>query len=251
LASLLYPPRCPLTGEKVEEAGRFSGAGWAGLGFLAPPWCSACGAPLGEKVPLCASCAAPERYLRNLTGKGRLDALRSAFRYAEASAGLILELKYADRHEIAAVLAGPMAPLLQAMGTPQGAMLVPVPLHPRRLRERRYNQAQLLAEAVGRRSGHEVLPTGLARKRATSPQKGLSVEGRYRNVASAFTVSEDVGGLDLVLVDDVLTSGATLIGCARALRRAGASSVRAVTAARVFPGTEAAQRELPQDKETM
>ncbi|WP_256619117.1 ComF family protein [Parvularcula maris] len=242
---MLFPPRCPLTGDKVEEPGRFSAAGWGKLSLLAPPWCEACGATAVEEAPLCASCAAPERYSRNLTGRGRLDAVRSAMRYSEASAGLVLELKYADRHDIAATLARPMAPLLKTMATPQRAMLVPVPLHPKRLAERRYNQALLLAAAIARHTGHAVASAVLRRKTATSPQKGLSVEGRYRNVASAFAANGSVTGQDIVLVDDVLTSGATLIGCAKALRRAGARSVRAVTAARVFPGTEGAQMELP------
>jgi ComF family protein len=231
--------------------GHFSASGWGSLAHLAPPWCRACGAPSRDgRYVLCASCAAPDRFERNLTGRGRLDALRSALAYTDLSAKLILELKYGDRHEHARPFGTLMAPLVKAVGAPAGAVLVPVPLHPRRLGSRRFNQSLLLCHAIAERTGHRIDPFVLRRKNATPPQKGLSFKARYRNVAAAFSAAEKARGLDVVLVDDVLTSGATLVGCARVLRRAGARSVRAVTAARVFPGTEGAQMELPQDMET-
>jgi ComF family protein len=116
-----------------------------------------------------------------------------------------------------------------------GAVLVPVPLHPRRQRERGFNQSELLAAALGRRSGLLVASGVLVRRKETAPQTGLSASARRSNVAGAFVVRHRglVAGRVAVLVDDVVTTGATARACARALRGAGASDVRLVSAARV------------------
>ena len=114
----------------------------------------------------------------------------------------------------------------------EGPILVPVPLHPSRGAERGFNQADLLAAAVARPLGLRVIG-GLVRLRDTPPQTGLSAAARRRNVAGAFQSSRRFTGLDVVLVDDVLTTGATARACAKALRRAGARRVGLLTAARV------------------
>jgi ComF family protein len=115
------------------------------------------------------------------------------------------------------------------------AVLVPVPLHPRRLRERGFNQSELLAQALGRRSGLVVAPEALVRRKETPPQTGLTAAARRSNVSGAFTVRRRsrVAGRVVVLVDDVVTTGATARACAAALRAAGTTEVRLVTAARV------------------
>jgi ComF family protein len=116
-----------------------------------------------------------------------------------------------------------------------GADLVPVPLHPRRRRERGFNQAELLALALARGTGLEVSPGLLVRRRDTSSQAGLSAASRRRNVTGAFAARHRprLVGRTLVLVDDVITTGATAAACARVLKQAGAAEVRLVTVARV------------------
>ena len=232
---LVYPPRCPVTDEAVTAHGAFAPAAWGRASLLSAPWCRACGLPLAPTdavAALCVACAAPGRYRSALTGPGKLDALRAALRYDDACAPMILALKYADRHDVVPALAR----LLARAGDEvlrEGAVLVPVPLHPRRLRTRRFNQAALLAQALGRLTGHATTPMALRRVKPTPPQKGMSPAARRRNVAGAFAARGAVPER-AVLIDDVLTSGATLLGCARALRRAGAREVSALTLARVI-----------------
>jgi ComF family protein len=110
-----------------------------------------------------------------------------------------------------------------------------VPLHPRRLAQRGFNQSELLAAAIGRQTGLRVHPRALVRRTDTPPQTGLSAVARRKNVAGAFAVRERarIHGRTAVLVDDVLTTGATARACASALRQAGATAVHLVTVARV------------------
>ncbi|GGY39644.1 phosphoribosyltransferase [Parvularcula lutaonensis] len=249
VASLLFPTQCPVTGQAVATSGFFSPEGWARLSFVAPPGCSLCGAPFDhaeKEEPLCAPCAAPHKYPRNLCGPKRLDAVQSALRYDEVSAQLALSLKYADRQDLVPALGAVMKVALDRLAPSQDAVLAPVPLHPSRLRQRRFNQAALLASALSKRSGLAADPALLLRRKATSQQKGLGFEGRFRNLSGAFEARPAAQGRNVIIVDDVLTSGATLVGCARALRRAGARGITAVTLARVFPDAKAPQVDLPE-----
>jgi ComF family protein len=146
------------------------------------------------------------------------------------------ELKYHARRRVAARLAEELAadPAARAVLQP-GVLLVPVPLHPRRREERGFNQAELLAAELARRAGVDVAVGALVRRRDTSPQTGLSAAARRSNVAGAFVVRRQsrVAGRAVVVVDDVMTTGATARACARALREAGVAEVRVLTAARV------------------
>jgi ComF family protein len=148
----------------------------------------------------------------------------------------IHELKFRGRLRVAERLAEAIAasPGCGRVLTP-AAVLVPVPLHPRRLRERGFNQSELLARALGRRAGLAVAPEALVRRKETPPQTGLTAAARRSNVSGAFAVRRRgrVAGRVVVLVDDVVTTGATARACAAALRAAGSTDVRLVTAARV------------------
>jgi len=161
------------------------------------------------------------------------DWARAAGLYAGPLRDAVQGLKFGRR----AALARPLAALVleqSAAAVPAGATLVPIPLARERERERGFNQAALVAERVARGLGAPLFPRWLARTRATAPQTALDAAARRANVRGAFVASTAAAGADVVLVDDVLTTGATAGECARALRAAGANSVGLLTVARVL-----------------
>lgn len=194
-----------------------------------PPLCVACGVPLragnGDR---CGGCLARPPLFASA---------RAAALYLAADAGAsplavaVQALKYRRRRIVADALGDLLA---ERYPFPSDALLVPVPLHVARLRERGFNQALLLARALGRRRGLPVLPTVLGRTRATRGQPGLRADARRRNLAGAFAVADAsaVAGRHVILVDDVLTTGATADACAAALLAAGATRVDVYTAGR-------------------
>ncbi|NWG72087.1 MAG: ComF family protein [Parvularculaceae bacterium] len=236
---LLLPPACPISGERVATPGLLSASGWSRLQFIDDPVCAQCGAPFGAHEgdgALCPQCIAePPSF----------DRARAAVVYGEASHRLIVAFKHADRTELLPLLAGLLARAAAALGPGDGwraALIVPCPLHPLRLLQRRYNQAAMLALALkaplGGSTGPEIAVEALRRVKPTRPQQRLSAAARQRNVAGAFAVNEAVAarieGRRVILVDDVLTTGATLSACARALKKAGASRVEALVVARAL-----------------
>ena len=214
----------------VDRQGAICAPCYRGLSFVGAPFCRVCGVPFpyalaeGEICPACA--AAPPPFGR----------ARAALRYDEGAKRLILPFKYADRTEIAAVLAPHMARAGREL-LADADLLVPVPLHPRRLRARRYNQAALLAGALSRLSGRPVLVDALRRTVATPPLGELGAEAREMALRDAFLVARSrqaaVAGRHVLLVDDVMTSGATAGACATALLAGGAAGVDVLAAARV------------------
>jgi ComF family protein len=190
---------------------------------LVPPLCPKCGRPQASAI-ICAICRKRQT---------ELDGIRSPFRFDEAIRKAIHELKYRNLKAIAPCLAGLLADYLGANPLP-GEALICVPLHPRRLRERGYNQSGLLVRELGKRVDLPVIEDCLIRVNQAQPQvRAVDVEERRRNVADAFVCrDEKVSGKQIILIDDVCTSGATLESCAVALKNRGATSVWGLTLAR-------------------
>jgi len=231
LLDLILPPRCLGCGVVVQAHGNLCAECWRSLTFLGPPCCRLCGYPLPHalpEAPLCGACAAePPSY----------DRARAALRYDDHSRGLILAFKHADRTDTAPTF-GRWLTRAGAELLTDAELLAPVPLHRWRLLKRGYNQAAILARALAGESGLTLVPDLLQRVRATPSQQGLSGRARLDNVtAGAFRIhawhARRVAGRRVLLVDDVLTTGATVGACARVLRRAGAAQIDVLTLARV------------------
>ncbi len=228
---VLLPPRCLLCDEAVASQDALCPACWKKMTFIVPPCCARCGMPFDLPVDegtLCGAClAAPPVF----------DWARSALVYDDASRALILRFKHADRTHVATGLALWM---YRAGGAALGDrvdVIVPIPLHRWRLLARRYNQAALLAQALGKLLGKPVDPLCLRRVRATPPQGHLGVKSRAKNVQGAFALAkgaqEKLAGKAVLLIDDVLTTGATVGEAAKVLKAAGVRSVAVLTLARV------------------
>ena len=223
------PQLCAACREPVRGTG-LCAACWSKLAFIAPPYCERLGIPFpfdgGPGLLSMEAIADPPAYQR----------ARAAVCYDEVARTLVHALKYGDRLDLAPILGRWMAHAGRRLLADADA-LVPVPLHWRRLWARRFNQSALLAEAIAATSGRSVAHGALKRIKATPQQVGLGKSERAQNVQGAFRVppegKAEVVGRRLVLVDDVLTSGATVDACARALLRAGAQSVDVLVFARV------------------
>ncbi len=229
----VMPPHCPISGKPVTRTGQLSPEAWSALHFIEEPFCPRCGIPFaveyGDQIE-CPSCVADRPVY---------DRARAAVVYDEASHKLVVSFKHADRTELAPILAKWLVRTGIELITTQ-SILVPAPLHKHRLLARRYNQSAILAQWVAKFSGARYAPDLLTRNRRTPPQKNLSADARKRNVAGAFAISDQAATMvrdaHIVLVDDVLTTGATLSACAKALKTAGAGRVDALVLARVVKG---------------
>lgn len=243
----------------LRAAGALRRGGKFILDMALPPLCPSCRAPLGSGAGLCAECWSKlslieKPYCARLgipftydPGPGLLsmeaiadppayDRARAAVRYDEVARALVVAFKFNDRLDLAPMMGRWMARAGNELLAEADALL-PVPLHWRRLWARRFNQAAALAEAIAALSAVPVMHGAINRVRATPQQVGLSRPERAGNVQGAFRVpaerKADIAGKRLVLVDDVLTSGATVDACARALLRAGAAHVDVLVFARV------------------
>ena len=225
---LTLPPLCPACREPVGAQAALCAGCWSKLSFIAPPYCERLGTPFaydpGSGVLSMQAIADPPAYRR----------ARAAVRYDDVSRILIHGLKYSDRLDLAPMLGRWMARAGHALLEDADA-LVPVPLHWRRLWARRFNQSAALAKIVSQASGVPVVGDALKRVKPTLQQVGLTASERALNVQGAFAVADRsrVAGRRLILIDDVLTSGANIDACARALNRAGAAAVDVLVFARV------------------
>jgi ComF family protein len=224
---LMLPPQCLACSEEVPADGLLCVSCFVETSFITDPVCGQCGLPLAEPAPRCTSCDwAPPSF----------RAARAALQYNTAAKRLILPFKYADRPELAIGLAR----LLLRPGREllaRADLLVPVPLHRSRLAQRGYNQAGLLARALGRITNKNVMIDALVRLRATRPLSELDQTGRELALKGAIGTRRSrepqITGRSVLLIDDVLTTGSTASACADALYAAGATAVDVLAIARV------------------
>jgi ComF family protein len=226
---LALPTLCPACPDPVEGRG-LCPACWSRLSFITRPYCERLGIPFvydpGPGILSMEAIADPPAYHR----------ARAAVRFDDIARALVHALKYGDRLDLAPMM-GRWISRAGCELLAEADALVPVPLHWRRLWARRFNQSAMLAAAVSAESGVPIAGAALKRVKPTAQQVGLSRSERALNVQGAFRVPAEgksaVAGRRLIVIDDVLTSGATVDGCARALLRAGAANVDVLIFARV------------------
>ncbi len=191
-------------------------------GRAAAGFCAGCSAALARVSAPCRTCglALPAARCPRRAVNWRVDAIVAPFEYAVPLAGHVHALKYRGSRHLGRALGLLLAPAVQAEDVDA---LVPVPLHPRRLRERGYNQATEIARTLGRALALPVLLRGVERRGPHEPQTGRAAAERVRNVASVFAVGRDVAALRIAIIDDVITTGATVNALAAELRAAGAA----------------------------
>jgi ComF family protein len=218
------PPRCAGCGTIVGEVHSFCADCWRQIEFLGDSGCTTCGIPLqATEMSTCAVC---------LAKRPPIARTRAAVAYDDLSRGLAIRLKYGRNVAIARTMARYMAPLVQPSGD---AVLVPVPLHRSRLWQRGFNQSALVAREMAHRLAMASDPFLIRRVKRTAPLKGMSAVQRRKTVSGAFRVpnAQAVKGRNVILIDDVLTTGSTAEACARVLKRAGAARIELVSWARV------------------
>lgn len=232
---IVLPARCLGCGEIVDVQGTLCASCWEAVAFLAPPWCARCGLPFeldmteeGRKeTTLCPECAQTPPLWRHA---------RAVFRYAGVGKTLILKFKHGDRIDLVPPFGRWLAEAGRDMFT-DADIIVPVPLHYRRLISRLYNQSALLATNLEKRTGVKAAVEVLQRVRHTPPQGHMGRTARKHNVSGAFRVKPGsaawIKDKRIILIDDVMTTGATLNACVQVLVDEGVKSVDVLTIARV------------------
>lgn len=224
LLQAVYPRRCPVCDEIVRQRGeKVCVECLKELKLLTPPWCMRCGRRVAEGEEYCGEC----REKRHFYERGR-----SLYEYDSVAAS-IYRLKYGGRREYADFFGEQMGVYLgEFIRNVHPDALAPIPLHRRRQAARGYNQAALLAEALGRATDIPVYANLLVRVRNTAPQKKLNAEERQNNLKKAFIMrGNDVKLKTIIVIDDIYTTGATIDEAARALKDAGVEKVCFVTLA--------------------
>lgn len=231
---LPFPPNCPGCGRLTADHRALCPTCWQTVRFIERPYCEMLGIPfshdLGKGILSAEAIANPPVF----------DRLRSAVLFQGVARNLVHGLKYKDRTELAPMMAEWMVTASDGF-VKSAEAIMPVPLHPRRLFFRKYNQAGELARHIAGLGGVALLPSALICKKNTARQVGLSVNKRQDNVRGAFQVTDqgrsDVFGRHVLLVDDVYTTGATVAAASRVLRSAGAKEITVLTFAMALPDT--------------
>ena len=226
----ILPPLCFGCSAHVETQGGLCAQCWSGLKFITDPMCTACGFPFPHEMPAGVLCAGCSKHLPNY------QKARAALGYDDGSRRLVLAFKHGDKSQGLKTMGKWLHRAGEDLVT-EADVIMPVPLHPIRLRRRKFNQAALLARALHMETGVPVDLFSLKRVKNTPTQGGLSRHKRAMNVVGAFRVpsaqKEAVRGKQILIIDDVLTTGATVDNCTRALNKAGAKGVYVLTLARV------------------
>lgn len=230
LVDLVFPPRCPLCGEGLTAQLGLCAACWSDLVIPGEPSCALCQRPFSEGTTdqsICAPClAAPPKH----------DGIAAGTLYNDTSRRLVLAFKHGQRIALAQMMARLIAARLPETGPDW--LVVPVPLHRWRLWRRGFNQAALLAGEIARLRGARLVVDGLERRKQTPSLGGLGRKARARVLSGAIVINPrrtaSFHGATVILVDDVLTSGATSGACVSALKRAGAKRVLVACFARVL-----------------
>lgn len=218
------PPRCATCGVVVDGDDRLCVDCWSKIHFLSGKGCALCGIPMEQDGLTCGPClASPPRH----------DGVRAVALYDDQTRDIALRLKYGRRIGLARLIATAMVRLVDD----QDALLIPVPLHRWRIWSRGFNQSVLIARAVSRQTGNPLMIDILRRIKATPPLRGLGARDRAKAVRAAFAIAPEhkaaLKDRQVILVDDVYTSGATANACAHMLKRAGAARVTILCWARV------------------
>jgi ComF family protein len=229
-ADLVVPPLCLACHRPLADHNAICARCWTEIAFIRPPLCDRLGIPLpfdiGGTMVSAAAEADPPEY----------DRARAVARFDGVMRELVHDLKFRDRHDARRVFGRWLIDAGRGL-LADADVVIPVPLTRLRLAARRFNQSAILAQEVARLTGLRYVPDILVRARRTAPQVGLSRQQRRDNVAGAFAVAPGkaaaVAGANIVLVDDVITTGATVRACARSLKRAGAARVDVLALAMV------------------
>lgn len=222
----LLPPRCVVCVEETAGDGALCSSCWSTMPFIEPPFCQRLGVPfshaIGEGAISPAAIADPPVF----------DRSRSVCLYEGAARDMVHSLKFSRRRE----LAGPMGRWMARAGREllrDGPLILPVPLHRSRLFKRQFNQAADLGKVIAQQAQVDFHPLVLVRAKKTRPQVGLTAKQRRKNISGAFELTEEgqrlVAGRQIVLVDDVYTTGSTVEACSRVLLRHRAASVDILT----------------------
>lgn len=227
----ILPPLCLRCDTVVTEPGSFCAACWQKLRFIGAPQCNRCGIPF--ELAISGDLACPDC----LSAPPRWQQARAAVVYDDASRPLVLGFKHADQTHLSGALARLMLQAGRSL-LADSDVIAPVPLHRSRLFRRCYNQSALLAALLARAAHKPLQQDLLQRRRATTPQASLNAKERARNVRAAFAVTPRhdalVAGKTVLLIDDVLTTGATVDDCCRALSESGAATINVLTFARTI-----------------